>query len=169
MKRCICVVLTVFLLMALCSCSAPKQKLSRPVNFYYCTKNITFHSNEGVIQSEQRESQGYENDLSSLVELYLSGPLSGELSSPFPEALQVIGIRNNKNWVYIELSENFGTLTGIKLTTACACITLTLWELTGASNIQIRAHNALLNGRQVITMNAAALQLTDAVTAAPPQ
>lgn len=159
MKKGIC--MTLILIFLLCGCrNAPVEKYQNPVNFYYCRQEISYHSKDSVFCSEIRESNGSEG-LSNLLWTYLKGPERADLVSPFPAGLRVVSVRKQGDTLCVELSRNFAALKGMDLTRACACLSLTLGELTDAKIIEIRTENVLLDGKDKITMLPDSLQLMD--------
>ena len=161
MKRTLCLVLVLTcLLLSLCGCQSEEPEWIAPVNFYYCNDPITFYGKNDVIIPEIRESDGYD-DLTDLIELYLDGPISEGFSTPFPVGTTIHTISQGDGKIFITLSSQFASLTGIALTLSCACICMTLMELSSAETIIISADGGTLDGSESITMTKASLALLD--------
>lgn len=161
MKRLISILLCLSMLLPLIGCSEERETPKRPVNFYYRRADIRYGQSEGVITSEERESIGYEDDLRGLLLEYIGGPVSGDLARTFPEDTVIISFYYSDGTAKINFSHQFAQLTGIDLTIACACVTMTVIELTGIETVQISAAGALLDDYQYITMDKDCLLLLD--------
>lgn len=161
MKKWILWLLIGAMLLGLFGCTTQKQEFEYPINFYYLPETYTFGVSDSVLVQEQREGNGMENDLYALLSLYLKGPASPELRSPFPAGTAIVLLEQADNTLHITLSEEFAALHSAKLTLACAAIAKTCLELTDCVNVQISAENATLNGEKFIVMNASSLLLLD--------
>lgn len=150
MKRFICFFIAAAVLVCLSSCSSNSKEVDFPVSFYYSSKSISYNTSDGVIASEIREYKGYENNLPGLLAMYLSGPLSKDLVSPFPKGTALISLKVHDDEVHILLSEEFAKLTGMDLTIACTCISMTMFGVTDCSSVALQAQNTLLNGVEIL-------------------
>lgn len=93
--------------------------------------------------SETRRVPPGEDLLNGLVECLLSGPISGELSTPFPKGVQQVEPPVIEDGVCrVNLSEQYGGLSGIDLTVADYCITLTLCQVPGVDGVTIDVEGA---------------------------
>ena len=160
MKRLFAVLLCICTFLSLLGCSQ-KEEIQKPVTFYYRRANITYEGSDGVVSTEQRESAGHEKDIPYLLGEYLDGPRSSELAQTFPDGMFVVSIQYADNMAKIIFSFHLAELRGIDLTVACACITMTVIELTGVDSVQISAAGALLDDYQSITMDRSCLFLLD--------
>lgn len=160
MKKHIAIIWVCLLLLS--GCSAPSAEYEKPVQFYYYTANSGFDASATAICPETRECATLET-LEAVITLYLSGPESEDLISPFPQKLRLISCRQDATVVSVTFSKELANLNNLDLTLACGCITMTLLELTGAEQVSISAENELLNGKATITMDKDSLQLQDIV------
>ena len=151
---CICVVLPLF------GCNQT-EKPKKPVNFYYRRSIINYDQDDGVISPESRESQGHEEDINYLLTEYLKGPILNKYVQVFPDGTFLVSIHYMDDAAAVVLSAHLATLTGIDLTIACACITMTIIDLTGVETVQIYAANSLLGDYQSITMDKNCILLLD--------
>ena len=135
MNRLICFICTFLILISLCSCGQSGEKLVKPVDFYYLTDPAHYLRN--ALTAEKRESVHYEDDLVALVQLYLQGPQSNDLITPFPEKVIVRSVSVNNTTVDLRLDSSFAQLSDIDMTAACACLTLTILEITGRNRLVI--------------------------------
>ena len=160
MKRFLLILLSVLLLLTMFGCTQ-EEALEKPVNFYYRRSNIEYKQEGGVIAAEQRESLGHETDVRYLLSEYLKGPASGGLQQVFPEGMTIVSMYYEDKNIKMTFSFHLAELTGMDLTIACACLTMTVMELTGAESVQIYAAGTLLDEYQSITMDKNSLLLLD--------
>lgn len=161
MKRLICLVLAVLLLLGSTGCNSRKDEIKEPVNFYYCreTDKVIYGAGDGVVAREIREGSGMETD--KLLSLYLKGPQTEGLSRTFPKGVSLISLTIENDTAVIVLSDFFSALTGIDLTIGCACLTLTVCELTGAKGITVSTETTLLDGNRSVSMTVEEVLLLD--------
>lgn len=168
MKRIfICILVICFIL---CGCGQQKEKIQKPVSFYYPVSTVAFNTATGVIDQEIRESAGF-TSTDELLCAYLKGPNSQHLSCPFPANTEIVSVKKLNSTCNVVLSEQFAELTGLDLTIACHSLGMTVMALTGASNVEIRANNAELDGQKYITVSRDNFLLIDNSTGetVPPQ
>ncbi len=164
MKRIICIAIVIMLAIQISGCaSKDTDEIPEAANFYYVTEETEYHSKDGFISSEKKDVENEIDDLTSLVNLYLTGPKEAHLKSPFPQNTVVRNITHKNSIFSITLSNEFSQLTGFDLSVACACLTLTIQEFADANLVQISAENAELDGNKSITMSTDSLVLFDQV------
>lgn len=159
MKKYIAVLLSLLLLLGGCSAPAPIQE--ETLRFYYCTADVSYDSNAVSIQSEMREISTLDTT-ESIIRTYLAGPVSEELSPPFPAGVKLIAITEEESIVFVTLSEEFAKLSNLDLTMACSCLALTILDMTDADYVSIAAEDSLLNGQQTIIFDRNTVLLQDA-------
>ena len=163
MKKLLSILLAILITTTLISCSSKGDDPTEKVNFYYQTKDITYHSETGLFTAEKRKVTS--QDLVDIINLYLAGPENDEYRSPFPGDTAVRSITHNNGIINIVLSDEFSTLKGFDLTVACACLTITIQELAETQLVQISAENTDLDGNKSITMSTDSLVIYDALPA----
>lgn len=161
MKRILCILLALIIMLPLSACGDNRKELRAPVNFYYRTREVEIGSEAGVISAEQRESFGHSDDYVYLTEIYLNGPTSGKCISPFPAGTTLEYLDFTQDKVLVELSSHISLLSGAELTIACVCLTKTLSELTGMKSVQITSKGDLLDGKESLTFSVNDFQLED--------
>lgn len=157
MKRILSALLALFLLLSLCACDTDQEGTTR---FYYQRTNFQYGSGteDGVIAPEKRNITGHGEDLSYLVSLYLAGPLDEELVSPFPKDVRTLRAEQIVSRVYVELSDVGTELSDAQFSLACACLSLTLLDLTNAYEVTI------VSGERSLSLTRDQLTLADNVT-----
>ena len=152
MKRIVCLILALCLL--LCGCSSFGERIKEPVTFYYlCDK----YEEElcCVIVSEEREASGHRGDLTFLLHLYLMGPSGDEMVSPLPHGTRIVSAEKKDGRIRLELTDTARTLSDAEFSLACACLTLTCLDMTDATDVTIQS------GERSLTMARDSLALYD--------
>ena len=157
MTKYVAIFLSILLLLSSCSHSTAYEK---PVTFYYCSAVFQYESGDSAIIAETREGAD-RSTLEEIMQLYLAGPDSQDLVSPFPSGLRLISYHQEDETLYLLFSEELSQLTNLSLSMACGCITMTCLTLTDATRITIEADDSLLDGQKSITMGRDSLILSD--------
>lgn len=152
MKRWTSLILILVLLSSALGCARNDPAPKVPVTFYYPAEDTVYDGKTSVIHPEIRDGAGYEDNMEGLLNLYLKGPSSEELRSPFPRRVTVSRFAVTPNIATLVLSSEFAQLGGIDLTMACVCIANTVFELTGLDRIQISSADSQLDGQASITL-----------------
>lgn len=165
MKRYSISILIVLLLFSFCGCKQKGTDFVEPVTFYYCNDIVSneISSNDfyNVFVGETHEGAGYINNLQALLALYLQGPADEALITPFPDDLQILSIHEENLHIALIVSNDFASLTGLDLTIACTCLSMTVMELTGCNSVLISAESTLLDENDSITMTRDILVFSD--------
>ena len=155
MKRLLSLCTLACLLLCLTGCHTAEQS---GIPFYYCrdSAHYQYFQQDGVICGEKRDLASHRNDLDYALGLYLAGPMTEGLSSPFPKNTQVISIQYHDEALRLELSDLSRSLPDPEFTLACTCLTLTCMELLPCTQVTI------VSADRSITLNADSLLLFDA-------
>lgn len=157
MKRLI--ILLLAMSTALCACAFPGSHEGQTA-FYYPVAASSYTMEESYIQSEYRQVS--DTELSRLIALYLQGPQDTQsFSSPFPAGTGLVSVSVDEKLLDVTLSAGFSACTGLELTIACACLTMTCLELTDVESVRIRSDGAQLDGAPWVQMQRSDLLLTD--------
>lgn len=159
MKRFFSLTLMIVLLVCIAGCRQESPE-SQGTAFYYCVAKPDYSTGSTAISEEYRSGVP-EDSLLQALELYLAGPLSSGLQSPFPENLKLVDVYQEGSTVFLTFSRELAALTGLDLTVACGCLTLTTLALTDAQQVEIRTAAGLLDGQRAITMDKNTLLLVD--------
>lgn len=90
------------------------------------------------------------------MECLLSGPVSDDLASPFPEGVYLLSQPTVEEGVCrVNLSEKYGGLSGVELTLADYCIVLTLCQVPGVEAVSIDVEGSPIpyRDRQLLRSN----------------
>lgn len=135
MRRWIILILLAALL--LCGCDSNGASHDDTISFYYPRMEILYGSQDGVIAPELLEVSVSGNSLEQKLYIYLSGPKSEHLVSPFPVNTTLKAVRQEKEYLTVVLSDEFFTLEGLDMTIACASLAKTCFSLTDASELTV--------------------------------
>lgn len=161
MKKICLLLCCILILQLLCSCSGNKEEFEYPVNFYYVNNEIFYNSASGVIQAEKREGKLFQNNLTAFLYTYLLGPASTELQSLIPTDVYLVSCSASDDVVNIVFNSRFSNLTGVKLSTACAAILMSVYDYTGIDTIRISAKDSKLEDKDVIVLSMDDIVLMD--------
>lgn len=159
MKQFLSFILTLGLLFSMAACH---QDAAEPQGaaLYYRLAESDYSTGSAALSAEYRTDVPRDS-LTQALKMYLNGPKSSDLQSPFPEGMKLIGAYQEGSTVYLTLSRELSDMTGLELTIACGCLTLTTLALTDAEQVQIQAVSGLLDGQGAITMDKNTLLLLD--------
>lgn len=155
MKRCSAFLLMVLMLILLIGCK--KTTGTATANFYYRTATAQYHAQSSVMQAETRKVETNLSDLEGILQLYLEGPVSRKLESPFPAGTALKAVQSSKDTTAIVLSDEIGLLSGVELMIACGCLAATVTEISQSETIQIRAETVPLNNQEFIEFTSQSL------------
>jgi germination protein M len=167
MKKCISLLLCLCLLLSFCGCARRVEAHQVPVRFYYprTIDAIQYTASGGAFTYEDREGAGYTDNIPYLLNLYFRGPADATLRNPFPTATSVTELKVYGKYAFLTVSDSFAQLTGMELTIACACLTLTVTELTGAETLCLRTNSQLLDNHERLLLQARDFLFMDDTTA----
>lgn len=139
MKRLLSIFLSLALLGSLCACGSREK--ADAARFYYLREpdNFLYGSSDGAVTFEEREVSGHEGDVKYLLTLYLQGPVTEGLESPFPAGSKLTDLRHSGGEITVTLDSNFATLSGMDLTLACVCLARTCISLANVQTVHILA------------------------------
>lgn len=156
MKHFLCLLLAL-LCLPLIGCQQQSDPISDPVTFYYRRAELTTGEADSVIAPCIAEGRGVSDVPVSLLNKYLKGPTDAALAATFPSGTQVLSYTVEGDHTIIVLNSAFDQLSGIDRTIACACITFTVMDHTGAASVTIRTENQV----QEVTLDRTVLLLLD--------
>lgn len=138
-RRSLCLLAALSALLGLCACrreEAPPAPV-QPFDFYYRAESIDYAAADGLIRAETRDLGEAPLSAQELVELYLQGPDSDGLASPFPRGVTLRGLGTSGTVLTLRLSEEYGALQGVDASIADACIVKTMLGLPDLRRVRI--------------------------------
>ena len=128
-----------------------KQDGQSYVIYYSALSN---EEGESAVEGERRVlSQGQET-IPGLMELLLEQPQSTELTTPFPSGLQLLDWQLKEGVLHLDLSDQYYSLSGVNLTLADACLTLTLCQLEEVDSVYVTVEGHELPYRSIQQLSA---------------
>jgi hypothetical protein len=161
MRKSLSILLVFLLCVNICGCHEEAPKIQKPVLFYYRTHTPDNNIPDKIIEAVVVEGAELPNERIDILNEYLRRAIPEGCDVTFPAASRVMDLTMTAHVANIELNAAFVKLTGIDLTIACACITMTTMELTGAKEVRITAGSALLDGAKQIVMDDRCLNLLE--------
>lgn len=161
MKKWISIILCCVLFFT--GCSFHSSSLKEPVSFYYPRNSYVYQTENAVMAPEAREALGHTQDLSYLINLYLAGPLSENLHSPFPADTKLIAITRHNKTLSIELTDSSRSLSDAQFSLACACFARTCIELSESHTVVITSGSRTLSTsmEELLLVDSSTMGLTD--------
>ena len=144
MKRLICGLLAALLLLLPCvSCAREEAEEDGQGYVIYCLANPEEAGGGDAIvgvpaELELPEGAELTAQAAAIVEKVMTG-VDG-YASPLPEGIQLRGIEISGRRAYVDFSARYAALTGIRLSLADYCVTLSLTQLEGISAVSITAN-----------------------------
>ena len=155
MKRLLCFVLTVSVLLS--TLSGCGQKLKENITLYYLKSSYQENLDSPIV-GEEREVAGHRDNLKYLLSFYLMGPIGKERSSPLPRGTQLYTVEQEGTALTIEISNTSALLSDAEFSLACACLSMTCMELVNAEKVTI------VSGSRSLTLSRDNLLLNDTIT-----
>ena len=118
-----------------------------------------------ALASEPYGSAPPEEPIPDLVAALLDGPDSPGLTSPFPDGVRLLGWELEDGVLHLDLSEQYGGLSGVNLTVADACLTLTLCQVEGVDAVYVTVEGREIPYRPVQALTPEELFLSDGMDA----
>lgn len=135
------------LLLALAACAPSPEAGTGPV-LWFANDLSDWDSSS---RHEALSSVPYRGEMTvdALLDALLDGPAADSgLLSPFPAGTRLLGWQLDEDGLlWVDLSESYGSLTGIALTVADYCITLTLGQLEGVERVSVTVSGRTISYR----------------------
>ena len=162
MKRLISLLLCAALIIPFCGCKQSASKLKEPVDFYYLQTINENGSRITQIVSEQREAYGHTDDLSYLLLLYLTGPVTPQLYTPLPDNTQILNlsVRDGKAQIVLR-GLDFKDYSKLDVSLICGCLAKTCFSLSDLVSVSINTEAGKLDGDDNIIIEKEYLTIAD--------
>ena len=149
MRNIISLLLVLGVMISMFGCAANGTANSNKVSFFFLHSDIQYNSDSPVLAEERHVVVDSMQNPAIIIEHYLKGPDSNNCKTPFPSGTTLISCEATNTYVSLVLSQEILSLTAVQQTIAFACITRTVTELTGATEVQI----AIADSNEQITEN----------------
>ena len=152
-------------LVLLVGCTAAitqRPRYVNPIDFYYCRQDAVYGSETGALAYETTELGRRDMTVEEILTLYFKGPLSDALRSPFPQGLACTHAELDGGVLTLHLNEAYGTLSGVELSLAAACLTMTLTQIAFVDSVRVQTPSALLTAQAGQTFTPEQFVLFDA-------
>jgi germination protein M len=148
------------LLSLLTGCAAQKQETGQKgLSLYYLASPDLSAGGDAIAEYasgiEADAGEDVEQLARTLTETLLQTPEDPTLSSPFPGGTQLLGLRVSGKQAQVDLSSQYARLSGVELSLADYCLTLTLTQLDGVNAVSITANGRALPYRKTQLFTAA--------------
>ncbi len=107
-----------------------------------------------AVKCEYHVLSGEEPAVEELMRLLLAGPAEPGLTSPFPPGVSLRSWRQEEGRLTLDLSEQYGGLSGVDLTVADYCIALTLCQIPEVDSVSITVEGEELAFRHMQQLTA---------------
>lgn len=176
MRKLILCALALSLLLPGCAYAARQsQAAENACALYYVEADLGAAAGTDAVRAETAVLDGFQeleglDAVERLTQRLLRGPADETLKSPFPVGTQLIAARLEDGCAVIDLTYPYSTLSGISLTLADYCITLTLTQLPAVSSVSVTVRGQELAYRSTQSFTAEDLLLSsmeDVVSTVP--
>ncbi len=153
--------LLILCLLFLCSCSRSQTNQNTTLCFYYLQNTPTYGTNGSLIGMESRSLSDSNLEIADILRIYLRGPQSDTFAKTFPDGLSLVRMNIYENTAELVLGGSYESITGLDRTFVCACLTLTVCNITGAEQVSIRSEEDVTTGTKPIIMSPESITLLD--------
>ena len=161
MKKSFILLLCIVLIFSLCACRQKHTDFQEPVNFYYCADEVSYNTSDAVIGMQVHEGVDFHTDPEKMLKSYLRGPKSNDYTSLIPNGTALISYDVIGDVCYLKFSDEFAQLSGIRLSTACSCIVLTLNDYSGVETVSFSTQTQQLDNKDELVISASDIILLD--------
>lgn len=149
MRRALCLLLAAALALAASGCGGGQQQEGTAYTVYYLDQESSAHGGDMICGRQEcldvEASAPLAERAAAVTRRLMAGPAEGTLRSPFPENVSLLSLEIRGQWAYVDFSEEFNQLSGVALTLANYCLTLSLSALDGVDAVSVTAQ-----GRTVV-------------------
>jgi len=156
MKRLVALILCVLFLLTFTGCS--NMKGTEVLYLYY--RNADPSHSSGLIREEPADST-LTRSVQSLANYYFQDPQTEGVISPFPKGSDVVSFLQDGTTLQICMNSNFAELSGVDLSLALSCISLTFTQLDGIDAVSVSVENGLLAGQESVLIHDGSILLED--------
>lgn len=152
MKRILALLISLALLLSLCACTVEENAAADGgYMLWFAVARDSKRNDSAAVYREMRE---WSNAPSAygLIAALLRGPQSEDLYSPFPPNTSLNFLLTEGETAWVDLSEEYASLSGVDLTIADYCIALTLCQLPEIESVKITVKGESIQDRNRQTL-----------------
>jgi len=128
-------------------------------DLYFTVRSLDANGGGDAVAAEHSTvSRDDDRDTATLAEALLAqllaGPADAKLQLPFPSATQLLSLQMKDDRATVDLTSPYATLSGVSLTLADYCITLTLTQLPGIHTVSVTVRGQELAYRDAQSFSA---------------
>lgn len=129
------------LLLAACAAPAESESQTEGAVIYYLAPEEEARGGDRIRSTRERlpETKSDREEAAAVVERLLAGSSDGVLESPLPEGVELLGLELRDRTAYVDLSDGFRELSGVELSLADYCLTLSLTALDSVRSVVLTA------------------------------
>ncbi len=143
MKRRIAWALAALALLAACAAPAEPETEEEGALVYYLLPEEDAQGGDRIRASRERldlpEGAGAEETARAVVKRLLAGSEDGSMLSPLPEGTELLGLEIRDRTAYVDLDGGLRELSGVELSLADYCLTLSLTALESVRAVMVTA------------------------------
>lgn len=147
-------------LMATGGCASRESGGGKGQDYLVYYSALSDQESESAVAGEHRALSAGQETVPALMTLLLSQPESAGLTSPFPDGLQLLDWQLEEGRLHLDLSEQYYSLSGVDLTLADACLTLTFCQLEEVESVYVTVEGRELPYRAVQQLSAGDILLS---------
>ncbi len=166
MKRILSFLLMIAVLVCFCACNQNTNN-ENYLNFYYCSTEQTFGSENGIFAIEERLISCKPDEYRLILEEFLRGPRVNGCISPFPGGTVLEDFKLKDGYASIVLSPHMALQANANLIVCCACLCQTLFEFPEFETIEISIANNQINGESRLVFNKNSFSTEDNILVEP--
>lgn len=156
--------LAIFLLCIILTGCTEKNPNGSTVLFYYRSTESNFGSETGLFAVEERTIHYSSSEYEKLIEEYLNGAKSSNCTSPFPGGTTLTYFSLHDGNATIVFSPHMVFQSQADVTTCCACLCQTLFNLPDIQTITISVDGEKINGANELVFQKDSFLIRDDVS-----
>lgn len=168
MKKVLALALT-GLLLSLCGCSGKQQEGADAGDYQIYYSALENQNAAMAVGSESWELPPDTQLVPDLLKALFRDPSAQNLTSPFPEGVRLLSWELEDGCLHLDVSEQYGSLTGVDLTIADACLTLTLCQVQGVESIYVTVEGSEIPYRPIQQLTPSDVLLSNGQDTPPPE
>ena len=169
MKRILTPALACLLLASLWGCSSSPDAAGQEGTYHVYYSALEDQRATAALGYESYELPQDTSPVLALLRTLFQGPSDQKLTSPFPSGVRLLSWDLEEGCLHLDLSEQYGSLTGIDLTVADACLTLTLCQVEGVESVYVTVEGDEIPYRPIQQLTPSDLLLSNGQEAPPPE